>query len=71
MTGLFHEDPRESVSLTGMSEVTPRVIDDGWGFIEIEGLGRFRDAKLWRAAAERGTGAKPAPITDQAFSAQT
>src|SRR5688572_3917860 len=30
-----------------MSEVSPRVIDDGWGFIEIEGLGRFRDAKLW------------------------
>ena len=38
---------REGVSLPGMSEVSPRVIDDGWGFIEIEGLGRFRDAKLW------------------------
>lgn len=22
-------------------------MDDGWGQIEVEGLGRFRDAKLW------------------------
>jgi hypothetical protein len=40
-------DLREGVSLPGMSAVSPRVIYDGWGFIEIEGLGRFRDAKLW------------------------
>jgi hypothetical protein len=30
-----------------MADISPRVIDDGWGFIEIAGLGRFRDAKLW------------------------
>ena len=40
-------DLREGVSLPGMSAVSPRVIYDGWGFIEIEGLGRFRDSKLW------------------------
>jgi hypothetical protein len=26
---------------------SPRVQDDGWGFVEVEGLGRMRDAKLW------------------------
>ena len=26
---------------------SPRVQDDGWGFVEVEGLGRLRDAKLW------------------------
>lgn len=26
---------------------SPRVIDDGWGHITIEGVGRLRDAKLW------------------------
>jgi hypothetical protein len=30
-----------------MDEPSPRVIDDGWGFVEVERLGRFRDAKLW------------------------
>jgi hypothetical protein len=23
------------------------VVEDGWGFVEVEGLGRFRDVKLW------------------------
>ena len=31
----------------GMGEASPRVVDDGWGFVEVEGLGRFRDVKLW------------------------
>jgi len=23
------------------------VVDDGWGFVDVDGLGRLRDAKLW------------------------
>lgn len=30
-----------------MDEPSPRVVHDGWGFVEVERLGRFRDAKLW------------------------
>jgi hypothetical protein len=30
-----------------MDELSPRVIGDGWGFVEVERLGRLRDAKLW------------------------
>ena len=26
---------------------SPPVRDDGWGFVDVEGLGRLRDAKLW------------------------
>jgi hypothetical protein len=26
---------------------SPRVQSDGWGFVEVEGVGRLRDAKLW------------------------
>ena len=26
---------------------SPQVRDDGWGFVDIDGLGRLRDAKLW------------------------
>jgi hypothetical protein len=26
---------------------SPAVGGHGWGFVEVEGLGRFRDAKLW------------------------
>jgi hypothetical protein len=26
---------------------SPPVTDDGWGFVEVEGVGRMRDAKLW------------------------
>jgi hypothetical protein len=63
-------DLREGVSLPGMSAVSPRVIYDGWGFIEIEGLGRFRDAKLWPGGGRAWNWRETAPITDQAFSAQ-
>jgi hypothetical protein len=52
-----------------MGAASPRVVDDGWGFVEVEGLGRFCDVKLWPAAAEPGTGAKLAQITSQVFSA--
>jgi hypothetical protein len=58
-------------SLASMGEASPRVVDDGWGFVEVEGLSRFRDVKCGRAAAESGTGGKPAQTTSQAFSAQT
>ena len=34
-------------SLASMVEASPRLVDDGWGFVEVEGLGRFRDVKLW------------------------
>jgi hypothetical protein len=30
-----------------MDTVSPRVLDDGWGYVEIDRLGRFRDVKLW------------------------
>lgn len=26
---------------------SPPVTDDGWGFVEVAGVGRVRDAKLW------------------------
>jgi hypothetical protein len=48
-----------------MEESSPRVVDDGWGFVEIEGLGRFRDVKLWPGGgrawdwAETGTDHRP------------
>lgn len=29
------------------TESSPQVRDDGWGFVDVEGLGRLRDAKLW------------------------
>jgi hypothetical protein len=28
-------------------ERSPRVTDDGWGFVAVDGVGRLRDAKLW------------------------
>ena len=30
-----------------VAQESPRVVADGWGYLEIEGLGRLRDAKLW------------------------
>ena len=41
--------------------MSPRVVDDGWGFVEIEGLGRFRDAKLWPGVAYRSWARRPTP----------
>src|SRR5918996_993450 len=29
------------------TELSPPVLVDGWGFVEVDGLGRLRDAKLW------------------------
>ena len=29
------------------SDRSPKVHADGWGYVEVEGLGRLRDAKLW------------------------
>ena len=26
---------------------SPLITDDGWGFVEVAGIGRLRDAKLW------------------------
>ncbi|HKF87899.1 MAG TPA: hypothetical protein VKB85_07485 [Propionibacteriaceae bacterium] len=50
-----------------MRETSPRVVDDGWGFVEVEGLGRFRDVKLWPGGGGAGTGEKLARITSPAF----
>jgi hypothetical protein len=30
-----------------MDESSPRVVGDGWGYVEVAGLGRFRDVKLF------------------------
>ena len=48
--------------------------DDGWGFVEVEGLGRMRDAKLWPGGGrawdwnETGThhqpGIQPADVSE-------
>jgi hypothetical protein len=52
-------------SLPDVDESSPRVIDDGWGFVEIEGLGRYRDVKLWPSGGrawdwrETGTDHRP------------
>jgi hypothetical protein len=29
------------------ADASPPVQDDGWGFVDVEGVGRLRDAKLW------------------------
>jgi hypothetical protein len=53
-----------------VGDVSPRVVDDGWGFIEIEGLGRFRDAKLWPGGGrawdwrETGTDHRPGILSE-------
>jgi hypothetical protein len=33
--------------MTEDQERSPEIRDHGWGYIEIEGVGRLRDAKLW------------------------
>jgi hypothetical protein len=57
-----------------MERSSPCVVDDGWGFVEIEGLGRCRDVKLWPGGGrvwdwrETGTdhrpGILPTDVTD-------
>jgi hypothetical protein len=37
----------EGASLAVMGESSPQVVDDGWGIVDVSGLGRFRDVKLW------------------------
>jgi len=56
------------------SASSPLVRDDGWGFVDVEGLGRLRDAKLWPGGGrgwdwtETGThhrpGIQPADVTE-------
>jgi hypothetical protein len=52
-----------------MDEASPRVVEDGWGFVEIEGLGRFRDVKLWPGGGrawdwrETGTDHRPGVLS--------
>ena len=47
------------------TQASPSVLDDGWGFIEVDGIGRLRDAKLWLGGArgwdwnETGTHHRP------------
>ncbi len=33
--------------MTEEQERSPEIGDHGWGYIEVEGVGRLRDAKLW------------------------
>ena len=46
-------------------DASPQVQNHGWGFVEVEGLGRLRDAKLWPGGArgwdwnETGTHHRP------------
>ena len=48
-----------------MSTVSPRVTHLSWGRIEVEGVGRFKDAKLWPGGARawdwRETGTRHVP----------
>jgi hypothetical protein len=52
-----------------MGDASPRVVEDGWGFVEIEGLGRFRDVKLWPGGGrawdwrETGTDHRPGVLS--------
>lgn len=56
------------------ADASPRVQDHGWGFVDVEGLGRLRDAKLWPGGGrgwdwnETGThhrpGIQPADLTE-------
>jgi hypothetical protein len=56
-------------SLKPMGEASPGVVEDGWGFVEIEGLGRFRDVKLWPGGGrawdwrETGTDHRPGVLS--------
>jgi hypothetical protein len=53
---------------------SPRVTNDGWGFVAVDGVGRLRDAKLWPGGGrgwdwnETGThhrpGIKPADLAE-------
>ena len=53
---------------------SPVIRDDGWGFVDVEGLGPLRDAKLWPGGgrawdwSETGThhrpGVQPADLAD-------
>ncbi|MFW5683543.1 MAG: Mth938-like domain-containing protein [Spirochaetota bacterium] len=48
-----------------MAAGSPRIVDDRWGRLEVEGHGTFRDAKLWPGGArtwdwtETGTDHEP------------
>jgi hypothetical protein len=57
-----------------VEQLSPRVLNDGWGHVTVQGLGRFRDAKLWPGGGrawdwgETGTdhrpGIQPADVTE-------
>jgi len=57
-----------------MQEAARLVVADGWGYIEVDGLGRFRDARLWPGGGrawdwrETGTdhdvGIQPADVSE-------
>jgi len=56
------------------ADPSPQVLDEGWGFVDVDGLGRLRDAKLWPGGGrgwdwnETGThhrpGIQPADLTE-------
>jgi hypothetical protein len=57
-----------------MADRSPQVQRHGWGYLEVEGLGRLKDAKLWPGGGrswdwnETGTqhqpGIQPADVTE-------
>jgi hypothetical protein len=57
-----------------MVEYSPRVLDHGWGYVEVAGQGTFRDVKLWPGGGrgwdwrETGTdhrpGIQPGDVTE-------
>lgn len=57
-----------------MSDQSPRIQQHDWGHLEVEGLGKFKDAKLWPGGGrswdwnETGTqhqpGIQPADVTE-------
>jgi len=57
-----------------VGEKSRLVVSDGWGYVEVGGLGRFRDAKLWpgggrawdwrEAGTDHDAGIGPADVTE-------
>src|SRR5581483_9861335 len=46
-TGMAADNTGAMAERDGSDGTSPLVREDGWGFVEVDGLGRLRDAKLW------------------------
>ena len=56
-----------SLPTTGWSNRSPHVTTLTWGQIEVAGLGKFRDAKVFPGGARDGTGTRPELLMNQAL----